>query len=466
MSERLRIAVLSRNFSTTGGGAERYSIALVEQLAVRHEVHVFAQAIAHDFPGVNYHRIPMPMERPRWINQLYFGWKTWRATRTGFDIVHSHENSWHGNVQTVHVLPVKHTLFAGKRGLALALRWLKVVTSPRLLAYLWLEKRRYAWGLRKQIVAASESLRDVVAQTFPRAQSMLSVVAPGVEAAPGRGKPEVRDAARRSLGLSSGAGSWLLFVGNDVVRKGLPALLEALRQLPSDVGLLVVGQGDGQAQAMAQAQELGLASRVRFLGALRDMEPVYKAADVLVHPTLEDAYGMVVLEAMAHGLPVVVSQARYCGIARELRDGVDALLLQDPRDAAAMTSAIAKVLQDSQVVLTMSHAAVAFARERSWAHAAAAYEDLYKRAAPRYRQRWLVLATPSIWMAALPARRLPTSCRIWRRRASSWWCSAESLANGMRTMSTTSSGHRGQRASVLSCVTCCASAWATPRGIA
>ena len=144
MSERLRIAVLSRNFSTTGGGAERYSIALVEQLAVRHEVHVFAQAIAHDFPGVNYHRIPMPMERPRWINQLYFGWKTWRATRTGFDIVHSHENSWHGNVQTVHVLPVKHTLFAGKRGLALALRWLKVVTSPRLLAYLWLEKRRYA----------------------------------------------------------------------------------------------------------------------------------------------------------------------------------------------------------------------------------------------------------------------------------------------------------------------------------
>lgn len=392
MSERLRIAVLSRNFSTTGGGAERYSIALVEQLAARHEVHVFAQTVTHDFPGVSYHLVPKPLERPRWINQLYFAWKTCRATRSGFDIVHSHENTWHGNVQTVHVLPVRHTLFAGKKGVALTLRWLKVLTSPRLLAYLWLEKRRYAWGLRKQIVAASEPLREVVAKTFPNSQSMLSVVAPGVEAALGRVTSVEQEAARRGLGLPPGSGPWLLFVGNDVVRKGLPGLLEAMRQLPETIGLLVVGQGDGHAAAMAQAQELGLASRVRFLGALREMGPVYKAADALVHPTLEDAYGMVVLEAMAHGLPVVVSQARYCGIARELHDGIDALLLQDPHDAVAMAKAIAQVFPDSPTVAAMSLAAVAFARERSWAQAAALYEGLYQRAAPRHTQRWLVLA--------------------------------------------------------------------------
>lgn len=392
MTERLRIAVLSRNFSTTGGGAERYSIAQVEQLAARHEVHVFAQTITHEFQGVHYHLVAKPLERPRWINQLYFAWKTWRATRSGFDIVHSHENTWHGNVQTVHVLPVKHTLFAGKRGIALALRWLKVVTSPRLLAYLWLEKRRYAWGLRKQIVMASEPLREVVAKTFPASQSMLSVVAPGVEAAPGKVTPAEQEAARRGLGLPPGSGPWLLFVGNDVVRKGLPVLLEAVRQLPETLGLLVVGQGDGHAAAMAQAQELGLALRVRFLGALRDMGPVYRAADALVHPTLEDAYGMVVLEAMAHGLPVVVSQARYCGIARELRDGVDALLLQDPHDASALAQAIERVLPGAMEIDALSRAAAAFANERSWARAAVSYENRYALAAPRFRQRWLVLA--------------------------------------------------------------------------
>jgi len=132
---------------------------VVEQLAQQHEVHVFAQTISHHFPGVTYRQVPKPLERPRWINQLYFAWKTWRATRTGFDIVHSHENTWHGNVHTVHVLPVKHTLFAGKQGFALALRWLKVLSSPRLLAYLWLEERRFAFAYKKKVVCASITLQ-------------------------------------------------------------------------------------------------------------------------------------------------------------------------------------------------------------------------------------------------------------------------------------------------------------------
>ena len=61
--KRLRIAVLNRIFTSTGGGAERYSIALVEQLAQRHEIHVFAQAINHQWPGLHYHRIAQPRIR-------------------------------------------------------------------------------------------------------------------------------------------------------------------------------------------------------------------------------------------------------------------------------------------------------------------------------------------------------------------------------------------------------------------
>jgi UDP-glucose:(heptosyl)LPS alpha-1,3-glucosyltransferase len=78
---RLRIAVLNRIFSPTAGGAERYSMALVEQLAGRHEVHVFAQTIEHRWPGVTYHRIRAPLKKPRWINQLWYAAATWWATR-------------------------------------------------------------------------------------------------------------------------------------------------------------------------------------------------------------------------------------------------------------------------------------------------------------------------------------------------------------------------------------------------
>lgn len=391
MTERLRIAVLSRNFSTTGGGAERYSIALVEQLAARHEVHVFAQSIAHDFPGVTYHRVPMPVARPRWINQLYFAWKTWRLTRAGFDVVHSHENSWHGNVQTVHVLPVKHTLFVNKQGVALALRWLKVLTSPRLLAYLWLEQRRYAWALKKKVVCASSPLKDVLQKAYPASAPMLEVVTPGVESVPGRASVEARVQARQQLGLPVDD-VLLLFVGNDLVKKGLPTLLQALAQLPLQTHLAVAGEGEASSAMQKQVAHLGLGDRVHFLGSQRDMAPVYQAADVLVHPTLEDSYGMVVLEAMAHGLPIVVSDSSYCGIARDLSDGEDALLLKDPKDSAQLTTVLSGLCGNRGLQEKLSASAQAFAQAHSWLQSAGAYETLYQGLSKRYTQRWLILS--------------------------------------------------------------------------
>jgi glycosyltransferase involved in cell wall biosynthesis len=391
VTERLRIAVLSRNFATTGGGAERYSIAIVEELAARHEVHVFAQVIEHAYSGVTYHRIPMPMTRPRWVNQLYFAWKTWRATRQGFDIVHSHENTWHGNVQTVHVLPVKHTLFAGKQGGALALRWLKVLTSPRLLAYLWLEKRRYAWALKKRVVCTSSSLKVVLQATYPESTPMLEVVTPGVDAVSGRASDTQRVEARELLGLPIDA-DLLLFVGNDFVKKGLPALLQALAQRPARTQLAVVGNAESESALRKLAERLGLTARVHFLGSQQDMGLAYRAADALVHPTLEDAYGMVVLEAMAHGLPVVVSDAPYSGIAQDLRDDENALLLRDPQDVTKIVTALERLQTEVGLTDVLSSRALAFAQAHSWGLAADAYEAMYASIAKRYTQRWLVLS--------------------------------------------------------------------------
>jgi glycosyltransferase involved in cell wall biosynthesis len=387
----LRIAVLSRNFSSTGGGAERYSIALVEQLASRHEVHVFAQTVNHSFPGVTYHPVLLPMKRPRWINQLWFAYATWRATRSGFDIVHSHENSWHGNVQTVHVLPVKHNLFAGRTGLALWLRWLKVCTSPRLVVYLALEAARYAPRLRRSVVLASDTLRVVMEASYPQARSAMQVIAPGVSDVPGPASAQVKQQARVALQLPT-QGTGLLFVGNDFRKKGLPALLDALVLLPNDCWLAVVGEGEQRAAMRQRVASLKLGGRVYFLGALQQMDVVYQAADCLVHPTLEDTYAMVVLEAMAHGLPVVVSAARYCGISAELTDGVNAVLLNEPESALVIAKAVARVTGDHNVGTKLGQQAVVFAAQRTWGRVAQSYEKLFSEVAPQYRQRWLVLA--------------------------------------------------------------------------
>jgi glycosyltransferase involved in cell wall biosynthesis len=163
-------------------------------------------------------------------------------------------------------------------------------------------------------------------------------------------------------------------------------------KLPADVWLAVVGQGEQDAAMRQRVADLALSGRVHFLGSLSDMGIAYEAADCLVHPTLEDTYAMVVLEAMAHGLPVVVSAAKYCGISAELEDGVNALLLSEPQSAAAIVSAVAPLLRGGGLGADMGRKATAFAARHSWPQVAASYEALYERVAPHYQQRWLVLA--------------------------------------------------------------------------
>ncbi|MEY4427185.1 MAG: hypothetical protein RL535_1483, partial [Pseudomonadota bacterium] len=118
--------------------------------------------------------------------------------------------------------------------------------------------------------------------------------------------------------------------------------------------------------------------RVRFLGALDSVEQVYQAADCLVHPTLEDTFAMVVLEAMSYGLPVVVSSERYCGIAGLLTDGLNALILKEPKNTAALTKQINRVIDDASLREKLSAEALRFASGYAWAHIAREQSLVYE----------------------------------------------------------------------------------------
>ena len=375
----MRIAVINRMFSRTGGGAESYSVALVQQLATKHEIHVFAQETDQPVPGVAYHRVFCLSKKPRWINQLLFAVATWWRTRQGFDVVHSHENTWHGQVQTIHVRPTRFNLFAGRSGGALLLRWRKVLASPRLVTYVLLESARFRAKTGRRIVAASDNLLAECQQAYPCSRSMLSVVTPGTMLPPQALAPSV---VRRQLGLPA-EGKCLLFVANDYARKGLDAALRALALLPLDNCLAVAGSLRQAPRYRQLAADLGLAQRVHFLGSFNDLSVVYPAADCLVHPTLEDSFAMVVLEAMAHGVPVVVSGPKHCGISQQLVDGLNAMLLDDPRDASVLAQRINTVLTQPELAAKLRQQGLAYARAHSWEHAAGVYESIYERVASR-----------------------------------------------------------------------------------
>jgi glycosyltransferase involved in cell wall biosynthesis len=202
---------------------------------------------------------------------------------------------------------------------------------------------------------------------------------------------EQRQQAREKLGLPL-SGSCLLFVGNDFRKKGLAAVLESMSSIPAGVWLAVVGEGEQGPAMRERATQLGLSERVHFLGFLDTMKTAYCAADMLVHPTLEDSYAMVVLEAMAHGLPVVVSSARFCGISAELRDRQEAIILDEPTSATLLAAAVTDVLDNTALAQTLSRNATRFASGRTWQLTASHYDELFQSLCKSYRQRWLVLS--------------------------------------------------------------------------
>ena len=373
----MRIAVLSRNFSTAAGGAERYAIAIVDELAAQHEIHVFCQMRDHDLPNVVYRKVPRFFARPRWLNQLFFSAYTWALTHKQFDVVHSHENTWHGDVQTAHVLPVRTNHFTGIRGWRRWVRWFQVISSPRLLAYLWLEARRFSDRPQRVVVCVSKTLLEVMQQAFPAAAARMQILAPGLRDIPGQASATERLAARQILGLPEDL-YCVLFIGRQIRKKGLPALLQSLQTLDPRFYLLAIGSTELEGEMRGLVRAGGLESRVRILGSLAQIELAYRAADCLVHPTLEDTYAMVVLEAMSHGLPVIVSSAQYCGISAELVDGIDALILKNPQSAPELTQAIERWADEPTLSATLARAGVAFASRRSWRKVAAGYEAIFR----------------------------------------------------------------------------------------
>ena len=376
----MRIAFLSRHFDPKGGGAERYSVAVAEDLALRHEVHVFAQSFGLSTPqGWVPHKIPGPLRRPRWVNQLWFALATAWLTRRGFDVVYSHEHSWHGNVQCFHVLPIRHSLLKNRHGWCKILRIIKIITSPRLLAYWWLEGARLS-GIasgHRAVLAVSEPLRMTLEQTYPAAKGKVHVITPGVSPAVPKSAPD-QVSARAALGLPMNARLALL-VANDPLRKGLKTLIQALGLMPAEWKLVIAGHIPPLWAYRTLAEEAGVLERILFLGPQKDLRLAYHAADVLAHPTLEDTYGMVVLEAMACGLPVVVSGLPYCGISAELVHGTHAMVLQDPTNAQALAQALQTLVDQPELMQNLVSQAHAWVGQKTWGQCAQAHEAVFEQ---------------------------------------------------------------------------------------
>jgi len=368
---KLKIAVLVRNFVITGG-AERYAYQVSRRLAREHEVHIFCQSWDEELtPGFTIHRIPRPCAKPTFVNQLLFSWFCNRAVDKTFDLIYSHERVRRFDVLSIHC-PCYRGFLTRSRGWRKPLLWLGELTSPRGLAYLWLERSQYAPRPDRLLVADSRMAADDVRENYPALpEEQIGVAYPGVDLEEvDQALAEVdREAARQKLGLTPDDYA-LLFVGTEFKRKGLDALLKGLSLTRNQAAkLLVAGQPGDLASYRQQAERLGLGDRVQFLGRISAIYPLYILADAFILPTLADPCPIAPLEAMTCGTATIMSAVPWCGTAEHIQND-EAVILRDPRDAEEIARAIDR-LADPEVRHGYAERGRARGRSLGWEHTTA-----------------------------------------------------------------------------------------------
>ncbi len=219
--------------------------------------------------------------------------------------------------------------------------------SPALRAVLTFSMRR-----ADRVIALSASWREFLVNRVGLEAERVHVL-PNAVPAPRTGP------VRRGL-----AGPCrILFLGRVGERKGTPVLLRALAQMPNANWELVCA-GDGEvSKYRAMASELGLATRVRFLGWMDEDEAqaLLADSDLLVLPSLNEGLPMAIIEAMAHGLPVIATPVG--GIPELVASGRTGLLVP-PADSDALADALQRMIADPQERRRMGADALAVWRER------------------------------------------------------------------------------------------------------
>jgi glycosyltransferase involved in cell wall biosynthesis len=216
---------------------------------------------------------------------------------------------------------------------------LSPLTRPKLAVARVVERLQFRPGRFKLTLAVTDEVGDDLRRFLHVPPERIEVVPPPVE---------IDRFARSDGSLRRRAGVEVetplaLFLGHDFERKGLSMAIRALAGVDA-LELAVVGDGD-RSRYEEDAVRLGLADRVHFLGGTDAPEQLLGDADLLVLPTWEDPWGMVVIEAMAAGVPVVVSET--AGTSRIVEE-TGAGIIVPAGSPAALGQALVELTSDRE----------------------------------------------------------------------------------------------------------------------
>jgi len=392
----VRILLLSWEYPPrVVGGLGRHVGALSRSLAAQgHDVHVVTRGYAADdlpddevIEGVHVVRvgeappvIDFGTQLVPWVlafnNRVQAAAHRLAREHGPFDVLHAHD--WLVAYATAGLkeawdLPVVATVHATESGRHQG--WLPGPMNKLI--------HQVEWWLTyeaRRVITCSQYMHDQVVELFTKPPETLDVVPNGVDVRD-FALPDAEVAAFRRE-LAPPDTNVVLFAGRLEYEKGVQTVLDALHGLRERVGdteFLIAGVGTYSEELRRKVSELGLEDHVRFTGFLADHELRlhYAAADIAVAPSIYEPFGLVAVEAMACGTPVVVGDT---GGLREVVSGGHGLTFT-PQDADHLTDVLAQVLTDGSLAaeLTLRGRDRILARY-DWDDVASSTVDVYARA--------------------------------------------------------------------------------------
>lgn len=338
----MHIAITVGQFDMTGG-IERVTVALAKGYrALGHEVTILATDWDPAFEAEFRFERVSAVSRPAWLRTLTLPAATSRRLAKGdrFDLIHGQGTSTLTcDLLTFHSVHAAWLDVSVGREAAGSWRAIAKTYYPFHRAAIATEAHQVKHH-RGMIHACSTEVRDEVIRYYHADPDRVVAVPWGIDMETFRPDPEAGRAERAAWGVSPDA-TVLLLMANEFHRKGLGQTLEALALLGRrDVHLAVAGRGDPQPYR-ARVTALGLDAQVHFLGN-RAAAPCYQAADLFVMPSTYEGWGLVVPEALACGVPTVVS--RFPASNELVRTGENGVLLEDPHDVPALARALEQAL--------------------------------------------------------------------------------------------------------------------------
>ncbi len=330
------------------------------------EIHVFAASFKnYSDERIIFHRVPIIKGHVFTEVISFFIMSRFKQKGCKFDIKHAHVPAgFPQDIITAHACHkagIEERARREKNHLSFILKWLKLFYPiPMGIIKYNYRKRNY-----KKVIAISGRVKEELIKYYNVPEEDVVVIYDGVntEEFNPENKSLFKKVIRSKYNLLT-HDKVALFVANRFKGKGLIYIIQALPLIKfKNLKLLVVGGANiGFYQRLAK--KLGVIDKVIFAGHVEDVKKYYAMADLFILPTLYEAFGLVVVEAMATGLPVIISE--FAGVSEIITDQKDGLLLKDPTDPKEITAKIEQLLENPDLMEKISKSAREVAEKYSW----------------------------------------------------------------------------------------------------